>query len=427
MNENLSLSPLFSASSLFTTTTLAFLLLSLFLRLWLALRQIRFVTARRTAVPADFADRITLEAHQKAADYTIAKTRLGLFGLILESALFLIFTWGGGLSALHDFWAARLAGVPYGVALIASMVVLSALADLPFSLYQQFRLEARFGFNRMTLRIFLVDSLKQIFISALLGLPLLAAALWLMQEMGQYWWLYVWLLWIAFNLLILFIYPIWIAPFFNRFSPLPDGEVKERVKALLTRGGFGDRQLYVMDGSRRSSHGNAYFTGFGKARRIVFFDTLLEKLGPPQVEAVLAHELGHFHHRHILQRIAILFLFSLFFFAALGLLSSASWFFSGLGVHAESMALALTLFALILPWFTFPLTPIFSAWSRRHEFAADAYAARMANANDLVAALVLLYKDNAATLTPDPLHALFYDSHPAASERVARLRALAAA
>ncbi|MDR2165642.1 MAG: M48 family metallopeptidase [Zoogloeaceae bacterium] len=421
MNETLA--PTFPV---FTCVTLVFLAFSILLRFWLAWRQARHVAAHRNTVPRSFTDRVPLTAHQKAADYTLAKTRLGMMGIAVETLAFLAFTWGGGLSALHAFWDARLTGVAYGVALIASALTLSVLIDLPLSFYQQFRVEARFGFNRMNPRLFCVDFIKQILIAALLGLPLLAAALWLMDAMGKNWWFYVWLLWIGFNLLILFVYPLWIAPFFNRFTPLPDGEIKTRVKALLQRGDFGDREFYVMDGSRRSSHGNAYFTGFGKARRIVFFDTLLEKLTPPQVEAVLAHELGHFHHRHVIKRIVGIFALSLLFFVALDQLIAAPWFFHDLGVDTENTALAYTLFILVMPWFTFPITPLFSAWSRRYEFEADTYAARMTRAEDLVAALVKLYEDNATTLTPDPLHSLFYDSHPSAGERVAHLRALPA-
>jgi STE24 endopeptidase len=416
---------------------------SVMLRLWLSLRQLRFVAAHRDQVPAAFAEHVSLAAHQRAADYTMAKIRLGWVELAIEILFFLALTWGGGLRwlffLLTDFtrdlyfddrsmlWNPPLFYLLIsGVGLIASVALLSALIDLPLEIYRQFRLEARFGFNRMTPALFLTDKLKQILISCLLGLPILAAALWLMNIMGDYWWFYVWLLWMGFNLLMLFAYPLWIAPIFNRFTPLADGEVKERVRALLQRGQFGDRELYVMDGSRRSSHGNAYFTGFGKARRIVFFDTLLEKLSPPQVEAVLAHELGHFHHHHIIKRIVVIFTLSLGFLALLGQLWNASWFFQGLGFPEgvwgfPQGALALVLFALVMPLFIFPFTPLMSALSRRAEFEADAYAARMTSARDLAAALVKLYEDNAATLTPDPLHSLFYDSHPPASLRIARL------
>jgi len=407
----------------FTVITLVFMTLSVSLRLWLGWRQGRFVAAHRGAVPAAFADRISLEAHQKAADYTLAKLRFGVLGLVVEVLFFLALIWGGGLTWLHEFWIARLDGIPYAIALIASVLAISALIDLPLSFFRQFRLEARFGFNRMTLSLFFSDFVKQAIIAVILGLPLLAAMFWLMMSMGAYWWFYVWLLWGGFNLVALFVYPLWIAPLFNRFTPLPEGEVKERVKALLERGGFDQRELFVMDSSRRSSHGNAYFTGFGKSRRIVFFDTLLEKLSPTQVEAVLAHELGHFHHRHIVKRIVSIFALAFLFFAGLDQLLSTSWFFTGLGIDAQNTAMALTLFVLVSPWFTFPFTPLFSAWSRRYEFEADAYAVLMTRAEDLTAALVQLYKDNAATLTPDPLYSLFYDSHPSAGERIAHLEA----
>lgn len=406
----------------FTTWVILILLGAVSLRLWLSLRQENHVKAHRATVPAAFAERISLAAHQKAADYTIARTRLGRVGLALEVLVLLALTYGGGLNALHDFWSARFDGLAYGIALIASVVVLTSLADIPLDLYRQFRLEARFGFNRMTPRLYLADMVKQTLLSALLGLPLLAAVLWLMAAMGSLWWFYVWLVWIAFNLLVLFAYPLWIAPLFNRFSPLADGELKERITALLERCQFGGRELFVMDGSRRSSHGNAYFTGFGKARRIVFFDTLLERLSPPQVEAVLAHELGHFHHKHIIKRIVLIFSLSLLLLALLGQLIDAPWFYQSLGVANGNTAMGLLLFSLVLPVISFPLTPFMSTLSRRHEFEADAYAARVTTARDLSDALVKLYEDNASTLTPDPVHSLFYDSHPPASQRIARLQ-----
>ena len=417
---------------IFTLVVLIALLANAVLRVWLSLRQTRFVAAHRNAAPAAFAERISLAAHQQAADYTLAKARLERAELFIELLLFIALTWGGMLAALHGFWAAHLDGlgngIVYGMALIASVLLLSGIIDLPLELYRQFRLEARFGFNRMTPRLFIADKAKQLLVSCLLGLPLLAAVLWLMNAMGDYWWLYAWFLWMGFNLLILFIYPLWIAPWFNKFTPLADGEVKTRVQALLQRGDFGNRELFVMDGSRRSSHGNAYFTGFGKARRIVFFDTLITRLTPAQIEAVLAHELGHFHHRHIVKRIAGVFALSLAFLALLGLLLHAPWFFQGLGVGMETSgntALALILFALVIPLFAFLLTPLFSFLSRRDEFQADRYAARIASADELVTALVKLYEDNAATLTPDPLYSRFYDSHPPATERIKHLQSLA--
>lgn len=412
-----------SLSSPFSLLFLCAIALMLSVRLWLAHRQIAHVGAHRGAVPPDFVGRIELAAHQKAADYSIARTRMGQFGLVVEVVWLLALTLGGGLQMLHEFWAAQLGGgLVYGVALIGSVVVLSALVDLPLSLYAQFVVEARFGFNRMTLALFFTDLIKQTALGLLIGTPVLFAVLWLMARMGSVWWLYVWLFWCGFNLLILLVYPNWIAPLFNRFSPLDDAPLKARVDALLARCGFKTSGLFVMDGSRRSNHGNAYFTGFGKTKRIVFFDTLLGRLQPNEVEAVLAHELGHFTHRHVVQRIVLLFGFSLALLWTLGVLMQHGAFYAALGVEAHSTALALILCFLAVPVFTFPLTPLMSFFSRRHEFEADRYAAAHASAHDLVQALVKLYEDNASTLTPDPLHSLFYDSHPPAAQRIAQLR-----
>jgi len=408
----------------FTTLFIAAFALTLLGRLWLTLRHIHHVGAHRATVPADFAERIPLEAHQKAADYTIARNRFGLRSTLVDAALLLTLTLGGGLAWLHDFWAARFDGLPYGLALIFSVMLISAIIDLPFSLYRQFVIEARFGFNRMTLGLFFTDLLKQSLIGLAIGTPVILAVLWLMGAMGSYWWLYVWLFWCTFNLLILFIYPTWIAPLFNKFSPLEDGEMKTCIEALLTRCGFRSSGLFVMDGSKRSSHGNAYFTGFGNNKRIVFFDTLLERLTPGEVEGVLAHELGHFRKHHVIQRIVLMFAISLGFLWLLGELIDAPWFYAGLGVPAQNTALALILFFLVIPVFTFPLSPLGSYLSRRNEFEADAYAAANACAADLTHALVKLYEDNASTLTPDPLHSLFYDSHPPAAQRIARLQGL---
>ena len=392
------------------------------LRLWLAGRQISHVIARRAKVPAAFAGRIELAAHQKAADYTVARTRLGRLGLAVEVTILLAFTLGGGLQALHDFWSVRVDGLLYGVVLIFSVLAISAVVDLPLALYRQFVVEERFGFNRMSVQLFVVDLLKQTALAVAIGTPVLLAMLWLMASMGELWWLYVWLFWCAFNLLLLFLYPTWIAPLFNKFIALDDAQLRARVEALLTRCGFTSSGLFVMDGSRRSGHGNAYFTGFGRTKRIVFFDTLLARLQAVEVEAVLAHELGHFKHRHVLKRIALLFAMSLAFLAVLGQLIDAKWFYNGLGVETSNTALGLLLFFLAGPAFTFLLTPLLSLLSRRDEFEADRYAAANSSASDLVAALVKLYEDNAATLTPDPLHSLFYDSHPPAALRIARLQ-----
>ena len=377
-------------------------------------------------MPPLFTERIPLAAHQKAADYTVARTRLGMLATVADTALLLVLTLGGGLAVLDAFWQARLTGLWYGVALIGSVAVLSSLVDLPFALFRQFVVEERFGFNRMTLGLFISDLAKQALLATTIGVPVLLAVLWLMAAMGSHWWLYVWAFWCVFNLLILFIFPTWIAPLFNKFSPLEDGEMKTRIEALLARCGFRSSGLFIMDGSKRSSHGNAYFTGFGKAKRIVFFDTLLSRLQPGEVEAVLAHELGHFRRRHVVKRIALTFGLSLAFLWLLGQLIDAPWFYAGLGVPGGgSTALALILFFLAVPVFTFPFSPLLSFLSRRHEFEADAYAAEHASADDLVRALVKLYEDNAATLTPDPLHSLFYDSHPPAAQRIDHLRQLA--
>ena len=394
------------------------------LRCWLAVRQLRHVAAHREAVPAQFAGRITLGSHQKAADYSMTRTRLGFLSLAIEVAVLLAFTLGGGLQVLHDWWATRLDGLAYGVALIFSVMAISSLVDLPLSLYTQFVVEEKFGFNRMTLKLFFADLAKQTLLGALIGTPLLLAVLWLMAQAGSLWWLYTWVFWCAFNLLILLIYPTWIAPLFNKFTPLADNELKARIENLLTRCGFASSGLFVMDGSKRSNHGNAYFTGLGKSKRIVFFDTLLSRLQGGEIEAVLAHELGHFKHRHVMKRIVLMFSLSLGFLAVLGQLMTADWFYRGLGVSTQNTALALILFFLVVPVFTFLLTPLSSLLSRRHEFEADRYAAEHASASELTNALVKLYEDNAATLTPDPLHSLFYDSHPPAALRIAHLAQL---
>jgi len=412
-------------SANFTFLFLAACALTLAGRLWLTVRQIRCVAAHRGAVPAGFAERISLAAHQKAADYTVDRNKMAILTTLVDAALLLAFTLGGGLAWLHEFWAARVDGLIHGLALIFSVMAIGAAVDLPFGLYRQFVIEARYGFNRMTLALFFTDLLKHTLLGIVIGAPVILAVLWLMAVMGSAWWFWVWLFWCAFNLLILFVYPTWIAPLFNKFSPLADGETKSRVEALLTRCGFRSSGLFVMDGSKRSNHGNAYFTGFGDNKRIVFFDTLLERLAPPEVEAVLAHELGHFRRRHVLKRIVLMFAAALAFLWLLGQLIGAPWFYAGLGVPAQGTALALILFFLVVPVITFPFTPLLSWISRRHEFEADADAAAQTAADHLGRALVKLYEDNAATLTPDPLHSLFYDSHPPAAARIARLQAAA--
>jgi STE24 endopeptidase len=411
----------------FTVVFLVALAAMVLTRLWLARRQAAYVAAHRERVPAEFAETITLSSHQKAADYTVAKTRLGMLETAVGALVLLAFTLGGGLQALWDLAAhvADAGGIVHGLLFVTAITLVSGAVDLPFTLYRTFVIEARFGFNRMTLPLFIADLLKGAAIGAVLGLPLLAAVLWLMDRMGSWWWLYVWLTWVSFNLLVLVLYPTLIAPLFNRFSPLQDESLRGRIEALLAKCGFRAKGLFVMDGSRRSSHGNAYFTGLGASKRIVFFDTLLTRLAPAEVEAVLAHELGHFRRRHVLKRIVWLFAASLAFLALLGYLIDQPWFYAALGVERTGTAMALALFFLVIPVFTFLLHPVGTLYSRKHEYEADAYAAEHASAADLIRALVKLYQDNAATLTPDPLHSAFYDSHPPASLRVARLQTLA--
>jgi len=413
----------------FTVIFLFALAVSLAMQLWLARRQVQHVAANRTAPPAHFATRITLAAHQKAADYTIARTRLGMLETVLEAIVLLALTLGGGLAVL----AARAALLPVDtlwqdVALVVAVTLLAALLGLPISWYRTFVIEERFGFNRMTLGLWLADLAKGALLGALLGIPLLTLVLWLMARAGTLWWLYAWLVWVAFQMLMLVLFPTVIAPLFNKFRPLADEPLRARVERLLARCGFAAKGLFVMDGSRRSSHGNAYFTGFGAARRIVFFDTLLSRLQPEEIEAVLAHELGHFKLKHVVKRIAWFAAASLLLLALLGWLVGEPWFYAGLGVSVAPprYGVALVLFMLALPVFTFLAAPLTSLYSRRHEFEADAYAAEYASAPALVAALVKLYEDNANTLTPDPLHSVFYDSHPPAAARIARLEASSA-
>jgi len=414
---------------IFTGVFLSALLLTLLARVWLSTRHIHHVLAHRDSVPDNFVSEITLESHQKAADYTCAKTRLGYVNMMLGTALVLGLTLGGGLNVLSEFWATRLEDpLVHGMALILSTVFLMSLFELPVSYYRIFVIEQQFGFNRMTLRMFAADLVKRSILSILLGAPLVLGMLWLMEKMGSNWWFYAWLGWIGFNLLVLAVFPTWIAPLFNKFTPLNDSALKTRIENLMRKCGFRTSGLFVMDGSRRSNHGNAYFTGFGTSKRIVFFDTLLARLDAPEIEAVLAHELGHFKRHHVTKRMAWTFAASLFFLWSLGYLMQQGWFYEGLGVHAgsgPSPAIALLLFFLVMPAFTFLLQPLASLYSRKHEFEADEYAARNASATDLIRALVKLYQDNAATLTPDPLHSAFYDSHPPATLRIAHLKRLA--
>jgi len=419
--------PLLSDPSLLLSTTFAVaLVLGLLLKFWLSSRQIRHVALHRGQVPAAFAQTITLAAHQKAADYTVAKARLGLLETALGAAVLIGWTLLGGLSALNSALMPWLgAGMVQQLALLASFALISGLLDLPLSLYQTFVLEERFGFNKMTLKLWLLDAIKGSLMGALIGLPIAALILWMMAASGGLWWLWAWCVWMGFNLLLLVIYPTLIAPMFNKFTPLQDETVKARVTALMQRCGFAAKGLFVMDGSKRSAHANAYFTGFGAAKRVVFYDTLLAKLSPAEVDAVLAHELGHFKHKHIIKRIASMFAMSFAGFALLGWLATQTWFYTGLGVMpnvaAPSDALALLLFLLVMPVFSFFVSPIFAQLSRKHEFEADAYAMLQTSGQDLATALLKLYEDNASTLTPDPLYVSFYYSHPGASERLARM------
>jgi len=400
------------------------LTLTLVLRAWLAVRQLRHVRLHQDRVPEPFATDISLPVHRKAADYTAAKVKLSLFSMVLDFILVLVWTLGGGLATLDDAWrGGHLGALNTGVLVIGSFALLNALIGLPLSLYSTFGIEAEFGFNRTTARTYVLDILKTLLLSILLGVPLLYAALALMSGAGDLWWLYVWALWFGFSLVMTWAYPRFIAPLFNKFSPLADESLKTRIESLLTRCGFASRGVFVMDGSTRSAHGNAYFTGFGSNKRIVFFDTLMEKLEPVEIEAVLAHELGHFRLKHVLQRLVLTAVLGLAALALLGWLADQDWFYTDLGIPAPSNYTALLLFTLLLPPFLFFFEPLASAWSRRHEFQADAYARQQADAGALARALVKLYRDNASTLTPDPLHSAFYDSHPPALLRIARLQA----
>ncbi len=404
----------------------AFLLATLAVKLWLSSRHIRHVAQHRDAVPAQFAHKIPLAAHQKAADYTIAKTRLKIVLLVVNAVVLLGFTLHGGLQwlsmALFDVAGA---GMVYQLGLIAAVTLIGSVVDLPFDYYKQFRLEEQFGFNKMTPGLFFSDMLKHTLVGAVIGLPLIWVTLALMEKAGALWWLYAWLIWCGFQIFMLGFYQNLIAPLFNKFTPLQDESLRSRIEGLMQRVGFASKGLFVMDGSRRSAHGNAYFSGFGAAKRIVFFDTLLSRLAPNEIEAVLAHELGHFKLNHVIQRIVVMFVISLGLLAVLGYLKNQVWFYQGLGVEpmmaASNDAMALILFMFALPVFTFLFSPVLSITSRKNEFEADAFAAKHSNSQDLISALVKLYEDNASTLTPDPLHSAFYDSHPPASIRVEKL------
>ena len=413
------------------TLTLIFALAltgSLLLKLWLTTRQIRHVAMHRDSVPHAFASTITLQAHQRAADYTVVKTRFGLIELAWGAALTLAWTLLGGLSALNGILLDLMgAGLWQQLALVGAFSAINTVLELPFSLYATFVIEERFGFNKTNATLWMQDLMKSLLLGVLIGGPLLALVLWLMAAAGAVWWAWTWGVWMGFNLLAMLIYPTWIAPMFNKFQVLDDATLTERVRALMQRCGFQAQGFYVMDGSKRSAHANAYFTGFGASKRVVFYDTLLARLSPEEVDAVLAHELGHFKHKHILKRIVSIFAISLAGFALFGWASAQVWFYTGLGVlpnlAGANDALALLLFMLALPSFTGFLGPLFAQISRQHEFEADAYAMAQTRGADLASALLKLYEDNASTLTPDPLYVKFYYSHPPASERLGRMLA----
>jgi len=407
----------------FTSIFILAVIVTVGTQLWLSIRQSKHVAQHRSTVPAEFADSITLDEHQKAADYTQAKGSFGRKELIISSVLLLVWTLGGGLQWLDNL----LSGLGWselykGTAVIISFMLISSLIDIPASLYRAFVIEEKFGFNKLTLKTYLIDLFKGSLLSIVIGVPLIMLILWLMNTAGSLWWVYAWLAITAFSIIMMWAYPKFIAPIFNKFTPLEEGEVLDKITNLLERNGFNSQGVFMMDGSRRSSHGNAYFTGFGKTKRIVFFDTLLKQLSPKQIEAVLAHELGHFKHKHVLKGMIVSMTMTLVGFAVLAFLMQQSWFYTQLGVNNQTTYMALLLFMLVSPIFTFFIGPIMSWWSRKHEFEADAFAAKESSAEELINALVGLYKKNAGTLTPDPVYSAFYDSHPPASIRIAHLR-----
>jgi len=413
-------------SSLFTGIYLALLALSVAIKYWLATRQVRHVTRCADSVPDQFAGQVSLEAHRRAASYTVAKQRLSMIETVCSAVVLLLLTLCGGLQYFSDLLHSVLGGgFWFQVAIVASVVIIVSLVDLPIEWFRQFRIEQTFGFNRMTPSLFLADTAKSIVLSVAIGLPLLMLVLVLMRFAGNYWWLYAWFAWCGFTVLLTVLFPVLIAPMFNRFTPLADPGLLQRIEALLARTGFATSGVFTMDGSRRSSHGNAYFTGLGSVKRIVFFDTLLERLQPVEIEAVLAHELGHFRLQHVRKRLLLTFAASLLLLITLNWLMHQAWFYQGLGVEpsmdGRNDGLALVLFILVIPVVTFLFAPVSSLLSRQHEFEADAFAARHCSPPALIAALIKLYKDNATTLTPDPIHSTFYNSHPPASIRIERL------
>lgn len=406
----------------FTAVFLAAVIAALLLQVWLARRHVVHVLSHRETVPPEFAAGVSLDAHRRAADYTVAKTRFGVLEAVVDAVFLLVLTLGGGLESLARLAEFLQEGYGRELLLIGMVALAAGLVGLPFSWHRVFGIEARFGFNQMTRRLFITDALKGIGLGVALGVPLILAILWFINTAGTWWWLIAWFAYCAFQLLVLFLAPTFIMPLFNKFTPLADGPLKAAIQTLLERCGFKAGGLFVMDGSKRSRHSNAFFSGFGAAKRIVLFDTLIDKLDQGEIEAVLAHELGHFKRRHIVKRIGMAFLLSLGFFALLGFVIGQPWFYAGLGVRTASPAMALMLLAFILPAFTFVFHPLTSFSSRKHEYEADAYAAAQTSAAALIGALTKIYNDNAATLTPDPLHSAFYDSHPPAYLRIGQLK-----
>lgn len=408
----------------FTYVFLVALSLSIIVQLVLGSRHVNHVRSHSGKVPGAFEGKIPLDAHQKAAAYTQAKVKTAFYELIPTTIFLLIWTLGGALQLLDDGWRSLgLSELWTGTGLLLSVLAVMSILDLPMSAYRTFGLEQKFGFNKMTLRIFVMDILKNAAVGLLIGAPLLVLILWIMNVSGNLWWLYVWMTWFGFSLFMMWAYPSFIAPLFNKFRPLPEGELRARIENLLSRNGFTSNGIFVMDGSTRSTHGNAYFTGLGSNKRIVFFDTLIDELSSDEIEAVLAHELGHFKCNHIKKRMVVMGAISLAGLAILGWLINLPWFYEGLGITTPSNYMALLLFVMVSPAFTFFLQPIFSFTSRKHEFEADDFAAGQAQAEHLIHALVNLYKENANTLTPDPLYSAFYDSHPPAPVRIAHLTA----
>ncbi len=409
----------------FTFIFLFAILTSVIALLWLNFRQDRAIKISFNEVPEGFKETITLEDHQKAGRYTQAKLLANHFEIIFSTIVLLIWTLGGAMNWLDVFWHEKISDpIWLGTVFILSIMLIASFIDLPFSIYRNFILEERFGFNRMTIKTFTSDLIKELILTLALGMPLIYAILYLMNmsAIGDYWWIYVWAILSLFTIIMMWIYPTFIAPIFNKFKPLENNSLRNRIDSLLERTGFGSDGIFIMDGSKRSSHGNAYFTGIGRNKRIVFFDTLLKGMEDEEIEAILAHELGHFHHKHVRQRIVSSFIFSLTSLALLGYLIKQGWFFHGLGIPEPSSHTALVLFSLTLPVFSFFITPISNLISRKHEFQADAFAASHTDANDLISSLTKLYRENSSTLSPDKYYSAFHDSHPSAILRIARLQ-----